>query len=53
MTLSSLTSAAREIGHDHAVAEHIDAVAVTEFVHFGRVPEEGPAGRAPRRRMRS
>src|SRR4051794_7417759 len=32
---------ARQIGHDAAVLEDIDVVAIVELFGFGRVPEEG------------
>src|SRR4051812_27149272 len=35
--------AAREVGDDAPVAEHIDVVAMLELVHFRRVPEECPS----------
>src|ERR1700761_3100456 len=38
---------ARQLGDDGAVAEHIDAVAMHQFIGLGRVPEEG----APRARL--
>src|SRR5262245_45653738 len=35
--------AATDIGDDAAVAEDVDVIAVLQFVHLGRVPEEGAA----------
>ena len=40
---SSVTSAPLSSATMRALAEHIDAVALADLVHFGRVPDEGAA----------